>query len=261
MRDHSHKDSAMRHGHISRISAKALLAIVGLGLAGACADNVAPTSVVSAKKIPAQYNIVLGTESFYYTPEDGAIQRIGDHMIVIPADGICDPETSGYGRGTWDLPCDPVNHSILITATSYADDQGRPYVDFEPALRFVPTKETMLYLKDGYRDTPDQLAIYYCADLVCENEVESDPSLATHRVGKTSMMGRRLKHFSGYNIAAWEECLFPGVVELLESGSLFCNIPDDNFMNRSGYILASGLAKPSTGVGTFGRRKKGNEQK
>ena len=181
----------MRHGHISRISAKALLAIVGLGLAAACADSVAPTSVVSKKKIPAQYNIVLGTESFYYTPSDGAIQRIGDHMIVIPADGICDPATSGYGRGTWDLPCDPVNYSILITATSYADPEGHPYVDFEPALRFVPTKETMLYLKDGHRIKGDQLAIFYCADLVCEDESIADPTLATRRAGKSATLGRR----------------------------------------------------------------------
>ena len=36
----------------------------------------------------------------------------------------------------------------MITATSFADANGHPYVDFQPKLRFVPTKETYVYLRD-----------------------------------------------------------------------------------------------------------------
>jgi hypothetical protein len=78
----------------------------------------------------------------------------------------------------------------------------------------------MLYLKNGHRTKGDLVAIYYCADLVCENESIAAPSLAARRVGKSPMMGRRLKHFSGYNIAADRPC--GGSVDLLDDGSHYC---------------------------------------
>src|SRR5207248_2546789 len=132
---------------------------------------------------------------------------LGDHMIVIPANGICDPTTSGYGAAYWDAPCTAVNHSITFTVTVLADADGHPYLDFQPAVRFVPTKETYLYLKDGKRTSGNELAIEYCATtLSCVDESVNDPSLATFRVGKSSILGRRLKHFSGYNIAALSAC-------------------------------------------------------
>ena len=131
----------MRHSHTSRgllTSSKTILALVGLGFAGACSDSIsAPTSEVSAK-VPAAYTTVLGVSSFRYEPSTGLTQRLGDHVIVIPAGGVCDPALSSYGMGTWDDACTPLTHAIIITATTYADDEGHPYIDFQPALRFVP---------------------------------------------------------------------------------------------------------------------------
>jgi hypothetical protein len=246
----------MRHGQIARNSAQKLLAIVALALAGACADSVsAPTSEVSVKaKAPAAYNIVIGVTTFVYSPWTGVTQRLGDHLIEIPAGAICDPLTSGYGQAFWDAPCTAVSHPITITATTFADIDGHPYVDFEPALRFVPTKEVNLYLRDGRRPKGYQLAIWYCAvDGICVNEADTDPSLETSRVGK--IFSRRLKHFSGYNIVPGGEC--NGTVEQTEDGSLYCNT--SGMMSRSGYILASGLNQEG-GSGTIGRRKKKAEQ-
>jgi len=242
----------MRHSHTSRglrTSAKALLAIVGLGFAGACADSpLAPTNEVSSSA-PAGYNKTVGVWTFQYTPRDGATKRLGDHLIVIPANGVCDP-SSGYGKAFWDAPCKPVNHSILFTATALTDLEGHPYIDFQPAVRFVPTTETFLYLKDAKRATPKDLVILYCATaLTCVDESLTDPTLVTVRVGTSNILGRRLKHFSGYNIAANGDCR--GGTMSLDDGSQGCA---GGGMDRSGYMVASGLAK--NGNSSFGRSHK-----
>src|SRR5437764_1524472 len=136
--------SAMRHSHIARVSAQTVLAIVALGFVGACADSVsAPTREITAKA-PAAFTTVVGVRTFVYDPGQGISERFGDHMISIPAGSVCDPATSGYGTEFWDAPCEPATDPITLTATSFVDDYGRPYVDFEPALRFAPTSEVRL---------------------------------------------------------------------------------------------------------------------
>ena len=251
----------MRHSHTSRglrTSAKALLAIVGLGFAGACADSFnAPTSEVSAKA-PAGYNKKDGVTTFQYIPKQGATKRFGDHMIVIAANGVCDPATSGYGAmatDNWNAPCTAVNHPIVFTATSWTDADGHPYVEFQPAVRFVPDKETYLYLRDGKRTAPTDLTIRYCPTVDnCIDESVNDLSLATHRVGNSAIIGRRLKHFSGYNIAAAAQC--SGVVQLLDDGSLYCATG----LMRSGYMVASGLGKSGNGDAGLGRRRRSGDK-
>jgi hypothetical protein len=49
--------------------------------------------------------------------------------------------------------------------------------------------------------------ILYCAtaNSSCANEAINDPSLVTLRDPKTGKLTRRIKHFSGYNVAAGEE--------------------------------------------------------
>ena len=242
----------MRHSHISRISAKTILAFVGLGLAGACSDSVsAPTSAV-IHKAPAGYDQVVGVESFRYDPSQGVTERLGDHVLVIPAGGVCDLSSS-YGQGTWDDDCAPLTHAIVITATTYADAGGHPYVDFQPALRFVPSKETDLYLKDGKRDQAGIATINYCSNLGCVDESINDPSLVTQRVGQSRVVVRRIKHFSGYLVAQGDYC--PGTITVDPMGGLWCDL--GAFM-RSGYMLASGLEKKG-GASRGVRRTKGKQ--
>jgi hypothetical protein len=244
----------MRHSQIARVSAQKMLAIVALAFVGACADSVsAPMRAVTAKA-PAAFSTVVGVTSFVYTPEEGVTQRFGDHLISIPAGAICDPATSGYGADFWDLPCSPLATPLTITATSFVDDYGRPYVDFEPAIRFSPSTEVRLYLRDGRRPKGYVLSFAYCTPGgTCVDESLQDSSLVTSRVGK--IFSRRLKHFSGYYITASDECT--GSVEMTDDGSLYCNT--DAGLMRSGYILASGLGSTSSN-GSFGRRKKTPEK-
>ncbi len=241
----------MRHGHTSRglgNSLKTIFAFVGLGVAASCSDSInAPTRTVSFKH-PAQFTEVLDITSFRYDPAEGLHQRLGNHVLVIPAGGVCDPATSGYGPELWDADCEPLSHSIIITATTLSDDEGHPYVDFEPALRFVPTKETNLYLHDGPRTDAVLMAIDYCnADVVCVDEAANDSSLVTHRVGMSRFLVRRIKHFSGYTVAAGEPC--SGTITDDPEGGLWC---EEDGMSRSGYMVASGL----TGTGGNNPRRK-----
>jgi hypothetical protein len=252
----SYKDYAMRHGHTSRISAKSFFVVVSLAFAGACADSVsAPTSEVSTKA-PAGFDRVIGVDRFRYTPSTGVTKRIGDHMIVMPAGSVSDPATTGYGPSYWDAPCTALNHSVVFTATTFADAGGHPYVTFSPDVRFSPSADVHLYLKDAKRNVAQDLSIEWCPTgaLVCIDEAKNDPSLETQRIGRSSILGRRLKHVSGYMITARADCtgsIVPG-----DDGGLVCQIDGSA---RSGYILASGLGDTPKGVAP-GRRKKKPEQ-
>jgi hypothetical protein len=246
----------MRHSHTSRISAKTLLAVVGFGLLGACADSVsAPTAEITAKN-PAGFSKLVGTTTFVYNPGTGVTKRFGDHMIVIPAGAICDLGSS-YGFGQWDKPCNASTKSIVITALSFVDNDGHPYVDFQPALRFVPSKEVFLYMRDGVRDGSHVVSIQYCATPVsCTDESKNDPSVATKRIGHSRILYRRLKHFSGYVINTGDEC--SGTIETLDDGTLWCNTDSRGGDSRSGYVVATGLGKTSTGD-SFGRRRRADK--
>jgi hypothetical protein len=245
----------MRHGHTSRISAKTILAFVGLGLAGACSDTAStPTMRVVSVKAPAGYDQVLDAVSFVYDPNasTNTVTRFGNHLLVIPANGICDLSSS-YGMGTWNDPCEPLTHSIVITITTFADDQGHPYVDFQPALRFNPDRETDLYLRDGWRDGEQMTVIDYCgATLDCVDESVNDSSLVTQRIGITSTLVRRIKHFSGYTVGTGDAC--NGTITQTDDGSLWCD--DGRGVSRSGYMVASGLTKTDGASTGTPRRKK-----
>ena len=227
----------MQHGHTSRNYAKTIFAFAALGLAAACADStVAPTSQ-AAFKAPAGFNRTIGVTMFRVSNADGVNQRLGDHFISIPAGAICDPLLSSYGSTEWNNECHRLAGSIVITATSMEDNNGHPYVDFQPALRFAPSKNVMLFLRDR-STTPTALSIMYCNNVgFCVDESKADPSVAPFRVNATSILGRRVKHFSGYSIAAGDAC--QGTVTQLPDGSLWCE--DGGLERRSGYILASGL--------------------
>jgi hypothetical protein len=217
--------------------AKKVFAVATIGFAAACADvNVAPKET-AAFKAPASFDIVDGVQTFTVSNADGAVQRLGSHVIVFPAGSICDPRLSSYGPTEWDKPCIPLQGSITITATMLRDSENHPYVDFQPAMLFVPTKNVMLFLRNGRSSYPTQLSMLVCnALLVCYDESLSDPSLKPFRVGQTSMIGRRVKHFTGYMISVGERC--EGTVTQEPDGSWMCNT--ETMARRSGYMVASG---------------------
>src|SRR4051812_37500224 len=78
---------------------------------------------------------------FTVTPSGGMF-ALGNNAVYFPANSICDPETSSYGEGHWDEACTPLDHAIDFHAeVRRDDDSGRSWVDFTPAVRFVPTDD------------------------------------------------------------------------------------------------------------------------
>lgn len=228
----------MKLGHISRNYAKAFFAFVTIGMVSACADStVAPaSSEVAAFKAPAAFSIIGGVQTFRVRNSEGITQRIGGHLINIPANSIC-ALNSSYGTTEWDKPCSLLQGDVVITATVLYDLENHPFIDFQPAMRFAPNKVVTLFLRNGRASQATQLNVNYCDNLgQCVDESLNDPSVKPFRVGATSLIGRRVKHFSGYYVAVGEKCR--GTLTQEENGSWICD--NEALTRRSGYMVASG---------------------
>ena len=221
----------MKHGHISRNYAKAFFAFAALALVGACAEQTTVAPAEQAEVIaPANFSRVGNTVVFRVNNSSGITKKIGSHVINIPAGAICEL-TATYGTTEWDKSCNPLSGSVVITATIMQDNNAQPYIDFQPALRFTPGKEVMLFLRAADNSGKTEMVVKYCnAVAYCYDESLTDPSLKPFRIGQTSIIGRRIKHFSGYMIGSGRSCE--------NDGSEVCG--DMGLARRSGYMVASG---------------------
>ena len=215
----------MWHGQTMRNYAKAFFAFSTLAVVGACADTsaVEPTTEAAAFVAPANFLRTGYVITFRVDNSKGATQKIGDHVLNLPANAICDMGTSGYGPAFWNKSCTPMKGSVTITATVLAGPDGEPMIDFQPAMRFAPNKEVVLFFKDSKAGTKN-ITIKYCNNLgYCVDESLNDPSLKPFRINK-NIVGRRLGHFSGYVVA-------------FDIGLIDISI---NLLRKSGYMVASG---------------------
>jgi hypothetical protein len=154
----------------------------------------------------------VNSQDFVVDPTQSTTIRAGDHEVTFPANSICDPASSGYGEDRWDAPCEPLQTPIKVTAT-WTSKYGHAFVQFEPALRFVPTDDpsqfVRLSMKDYYDLDPNySYPIFWQrpADGTWVNESLSDPSLGSLKDERGNRVSRRLKHFSSYFIGAGESC-------------------------------------------------------
>ena len=204
-------------------------AIVLLALAlAACTDNEvaapealawgglsvgrAPAGIPSADVIVHEIAADSMSAEFTVTPT-GGVFRLGTNAIYFPAHSICDPATSTYGPGQWDAPCAPLTAPIRFRA-EIRHIAGRSWIDFTPAVRFVPTNDpanaVWLYMKTAAvsADTEEanrsarRMSILYSPALGVRgvNEALTDPSLKTYVWLEGGVAFRRIKHFSGYNV-------------------------------------------------------------
>ncbi len=210
---------------------RSLLACFVALAAAACSDSA--TSPNSSRELAASNrpsltlspnSVFAGdrTVTFDVTAAGGTFNIGGMYAVTFPANSVCDPNTSGYGPGTWDTSCTTLaaGQSVTITAT-YGFQFGGPVVDFSPALRFNPntnvTISSGLYapLLTAFRSywlaNPSSLhwlGIYYTPDLgqTLITDGAFDSSLRTHVNLTTGIIWRRVKHFSGYNLATGQPC-------------------------------------------------------
>lgn len=127
--------------------------------------------------------------------------------VYIPAGAICEAG-SGYGPEFWDLPCTAATGSIDIPVRLMTDN-GHPTAEFGYDVRFAPAPSNhwshwvILGLKvQGNLNTQLGYGILYRptgSETWIDESVE-DPRLKAFRV-PGNVIARRLKHFSGYNVA------------------------------------------------------------
>lgn len=143
-------------------------------------------------------------------PNVSRTYAFGQNWIYFPAHSICDPATSGYGVTLWDTPCTAINRPITVTV-NWSSKGGHAYARFEPELRFVPAdaqshwRWVILSLHDQRRlhDVNDYNILYYGGQSIgWINEQLQDPTLTAWIDRATNSVFRRVKHFSGYMLAA-----------------------------------------------------------
>jgi hypothetical protein len=148
----------------------------------------------------------VNSRTFVIVPGAAVVEQLGDHVLRVPADVICDPATSLYGRSHWDEPCDVIQRPIEVTArwTTY---KGRPVIRFSPDVRFVPSSDESRWVMLTMKDGKGIHAGHYYAILWYDAEAASwvdesaeDPSVRAHAIHAGNQVARRLKHFSDYTI-------------------------------------------------------------
>ena len=205
-----------------RTSTRAL-AVALLGLTAACSDASLSTAPAAPSATPRQLlgasldatlDATLSTTrsdtvytTFTYNPLFERNQTFaGAHNLSLPAGAVCDVLLSGYGVGTWDQGCAPLQQPITFTSKAWTDASGRPRLTFSPDVRFVPGKTVTLRMKDAEAAATLNSAIAWCPTdgTGCIDEAKADPTLVTQRGNGTVF--RRLKHFSGYHIILGRAC-------------------------------------------------------
>jgi hypothetical protein len=206
----------MKFTHVTRLG---LLAVASL--VAACSENSMAPGAPAEQSTAFEYgggatadlspNDTL-TFSITIDPSRQTYYDLGSgNSITFPAGSLCDPTKSTYGQGEWDKPCIVARAPVTVAVKAWLDSKGHPRVDFNPNVRFVPSSDPRQWVKITFSDLQASqdlsFLILYCpsAQSRCKDESKSDPTLITYRDPITHKLTRRIKHFSGYNVAAGDD--------------------------------------------------------
>jgi len=149
-------------------------------------------------------------------PRVSRTYAFGENWIYFPAHSICDPATSGYGPTLWDSPCTPLNQPIEVTV-KWSSKGGYSFATFSPQIRFVPAdarspfRWVVLSLHTQKRlHELDAYSILYNSGDGWVDESLTDPTLRAWLDPLHNSIYRRVKHFSGYMVAAANSAGFGG---------------------------------------------------
>jgi hypothetical protein len=135
-------------------------------------------------------------------PNVTAFYPVGPHWVYIPAGALCAPGTS-YGVGEWDNDCVSATEKLSMDVT-WGERNGRGVVEFHTDVRFKPTtqplKAVYLFMQESSLSFSKYGVLWRDANGVWIDEARADKSLRAFRVNGV-WVGRRVKHFSGYNVA------------------------------------------------------------
>jgi hypothetical protein len=188
-----------------------LTGAAGFVLASCVADRaVAPVASVNGN--PALRALIVAQTTDIVIPVNGGhISLFNVYDLDVPANAVCDMNAAdsqaGYAEAAWDAPCTPATSDVRVTATAKWMN-GTLYVDFQPALRFVPSKTVTLStlvaasVIQSNSDSKDGFVINYAPSVGSAgvSDALSDPTVVTRVFGSSGKVSRRIKHFSGYMI-------------------------------------------------------------
>ena len=193
---------------MSRFSRSLIVALSAAATVGCGSDAVAPRAVgsVEAPDLKVHVRKRTATSATITVTPSGGTFWLGEHSIRFPKRSICALESS-YGPTEWDKPCHaangPVTFQVVIVSMN-----GREWLDFTPAARFVPTTNPSQYVTLFMRTSnlpndisEDAMQILWSPAIGIPGIDESieDPTLRTKLNRGSGMLQRRIKHFSGYN--------------------------------------------------------------
>ena len=196
-----------------RNTSVSLAILTMLTSAAACSDQMtSPRSMAAPIGAPSLDIIVdrMAEDStsadFTVTPSGGTFV-LGPHAIHFPANSICDPATSSYGVDQWDAPCTPATSNIAIHA-EVRNIAGQAVVEFTPALRFVPSENSLDYVwllmksEEAKSEDPQLFNIFWAEHVGGErvDEAATDATLRTYVWRDGGVVFRRIKHFSAYQV-------------------------------------------------------------
>ena len=225
----------MQTSRLMRIGVAGLIGGMALASSACSVEGVAPTSNERTVRPTAQRLATLtdtagsaafaavsipdGVYSFVVDPRIDQVLTLGKSRVVLPAGSICALGVSGYGPTMWDKGCNPQKKPFTITVLAAGTGTENAAIDFQPAMRFNPlTTVTMdFYVPELSPTSSFQWTIFYCptpsgqpgarlgtnlmrADPTCVDESLDDSSLAVVPDYQNSVLTRRLKHFSAYQL-------------------------------------------------------------
>ncbi|MBW8769969.1 MAG: hypothetical protein JF589_09450 [Gemmatimonadetes bacterium] len=165
-----------------------------------------------------------GTYRVTFDPQQNQVFSLGPNRLEIPANAVCKLGSSSYGPAFWNSPCSPETGAVQLTVTVRNASSDHPSVDFSPAMRFNPQTNVQLfiYVPNVNQTDARNWIIEYCANGgsgsssvsgsssgsgstsgwsgQCVNEALIDPDLRTYVDYRASVLFRRLKHFSRYQV-------------------------------------------------------------
>ena len=160
-----------------------------------------------------------GVYTFEVDPRRDQVLTLGRNRLVLPAGSVCALGASGYGPTMWDKGCEPHERPFTLTVTVAGTGTENAALDFQPAMRFNPSKRVTLdfHVPNLSATTWFLWTIFYCptpdgqpeawlgtsllrSNLSCIDESLTDPSLLPAPDFQNSLLSRRLKHFSTYQL-------------------------------------------------------------
>jgi hypothetical protein len=197
-----------------RFTMLSALAMTGMLLAGCAGDATAPAARTLASQLAtspfqptaaqrALVDVSDGTYTFTVDPSTDETLALGASRLSLPSHSICDLSSS-YGPTHWNESCTPERGPVTITAVVRDAATDHPSIDFQPAMRFNPDKNVMLYVAVSNQATLDATRVLqYCNATGCVNEALTDTDLESNVDTTHQVVFRRIKHFSGYLVSSF----------------------------------------------------------